>query len=194
MAPADMIPALDAGSIGGYTVADPFNAMAEMKQVGTIGRYLGDVWRSHPCCVTVGSGGLMQRPRSRSRRSPRRSCAPRSTAGRTAKGSPPNSPAPTSRSRRPRSPRPCTAPTPGTPMSNTPTGTARRSTSPPSCGPASPRSWSARCAPPCSTHRWALLPRSTPPTPMAWSSTTPPCGTPPAAWTPLPCPGSTIPR
>ena len=62
MAPADMIPALDAGSIGGYTVADPFNAMAEKKQVGTIGRYLGDVWHSHPCCVTVGAGGLMDRP------------------------------------------------------------------------------------------------------------------------------------
>lgn len=62
MAPADMIPALDAGSIGAYTVADPFNAMAEAKGVGTIGRYLGDVWRSHPCCVTVATSGLLQRP------------------------------------------------------------------------------------------------------------------------------------
>ncbi|MGO1977496.1 ABC transporter substrate-binding protein [Brachybacterium tyrofermentans] len=62
MAPADMIPALDAGSIGGYTVADPFNAMGEAKGVGTIGRFMGDVWRSHPCCVTVASGGLLRRP------------------------------------------------------------------------------------------------------------------------------------
>ncbi|MGP5199469.1 ABC transporter substrate-binding protein [Brachybacterium alimentarium] len=62
MAPSDMIPALDAGSIGGYTVADPFNAMAEGKGIGTIGRYLGDVWRSHPCCVTVATGGLLRRP------------------------------------------------------------------------------------------------------------------------------------
>jgi NitT/TauT family transport system substrate-binding protein len=62
MAPSDMIPALDAGAIGGYTVADPFNAMGELKGVGTIGRHLGDVWRSHPCCVTVGSGGLLRRP------------------------------------------------------------------------------------------------------------------------------------
>lgn len=62
MAPSDMIPALDAGSIGGYTVADPFNAMAEGKDVGVIGRFLGDVWRSHPCCVTVATGGLLQRP------------------------------------------------------------------------------------------------------------------------------------
>lgn len=62
MAPADMIPALDAGSIGAYTVADPFNAMAEAKGVGTIGRYLGDVWRAHPCCVTVATGGMLQRP------------------------------------------------------------------------------------------------------------------------------------
>lgn len=62
MAPADMIPALDAGSIGGYTVADPFNAMGESKGIGTIGRFLGDVWRSHPCCVTVATGGFLQRP------------------------------------------------------------------------------------------------------------------------------------
>lgn len=67
MAPADMIPALDAGSIGGYTVADPFNAMAEIKRVGTIGRHLGDVWRSHPCCVTVASGDLMRRPAAQQR-------------------------------------------------------------------------------------------------------------------------------
>ncbi|MBB5833155.1 ABC transporter substrate-binding protein [Brachybacterium aquaticum] len=62
MAPADMIPALDAGSIGGYTVADPFNAMGESTGVGTIGRFLGDVWRSHPCCVTVATSGLLRRP------------------------------------------------------------------------------------------------------------------------------------
>lgn len=62
MAPADMLPALDAGSIGGYTVADPFNAMGETKGVGTIGRFLGDVWHSHPCCVTVASGSLLRRP------------------------------------------------------------------------------------------------------------------------------------
>ena len=62
MAPSDMIPALDAGSISGYTVADPFNAMGETTGAGTIGRFLGDVWRSHPCCVTVASGALLRRP------------------------------------------------------------------------------------------------------------------------------------
>ena len=62
MAPSDMIPALDAGSISGYTVADPFNAMGETTGAGTIGRFLGDVWRSHPCCVTVASGALLHRP------------------------------------------------------------------------------------------------------------------------------------
>lgn len=62
MAPSDMIPALDAGSISAYTVADPFNAMGETTGAGTIGRFLGDVWRSHPCCVTVASGALLRRP------------------------------------------------------------------------------------------------------------------------------------
>ena len=62
MTPSDMIPALDAGSISAYTVADPFNAMGETTGAGTIGRFLGDVWRSHPCCVTVASGALLRRP------------------------------------------------------------------------------------------------------------------------------------
>lgn len=54
MAPADMVPALAAGSIRGYAVADPFCAMAEVKGVGRVHRFLGDVWKDHACCaITV---------------------------------------------------------------------------------------------------------------------------------------------
>lgn len=60
MAPSDMIPALDQGVIGGFTVADPFNAMAAVKKVGHIHRFLGDVWHNHACCVTVLSGRLLR--------------------------------------------------------------------------------------------------------------------------------------
>lgn len=60
MAPADMLPALNNGVIGGYAVADPFNAAAEVKRVGTINRFLGDVWRNHACCVTMLRGELMR--------------------------------------------------------------------------------------------------------------------------------------
>jgi NitT/TauT family transport system substrate-binding protein len=53
MAPSDMVPALASGSISGYIVAEPFNAMAEVKGIGKIGRFVGDVWRDHACCVVV---------------------------------------------------------------------------------------------------------------------------------------------
>lgn len=60
MAPADMLPALNNGVIAGYVVADPFNAAAEAKHVGTIHRFLGDVWRNHACCVTMLRGELLR--------------------------------------------------------------------------------------------------------------------------------------
>lgn len=60
MAPADMLPALDNGVIGGYVVADPFNAAAEARDVGHIHRFLGDVWRDHACCVTMMRGELLR--------------------------------------------------------------------------------------------------------------------------------------
>lgn len=53
LAPADMPPALASGSIAGFIVADPFNALAETQDVGKILRFTGDVWRDHACCVTV---------------------------------------------------------------------------------------------------------------------------------------------
>lgn len=61
MSPADMLPALQNKVIGGYVVADPFNAAAEIKKVGKIHRFLGDVWRDHACCVTVMQGDLIRR-------------------------------------------------------------------------------------------------------------------------------------
>ena len=61
MAPADMIPALANGTIAAFTVADPFNAAAEIQKVGTIHRYMGDVWRDHACCVTMMRSELIKR-------------------------------------------------------------------------------------------------------------------------------------
>ncbi|ACY97033.1 ABC transporter substrate-binding protein [Thermomonospora curvata] len=53
LSPADMLPALQVGTIGGYIVADPFNAAAEVKGVGRIQRFVGDVWRRHACCAVL---------------------------------------------------------------------------------------------------------------------------------------------
>ncbi len=53
MAPPDMPPALAQGSIAGYTVADPFNAAAEVKDIGKMLRFTGDIWRDHACCVVA---------------------------------------------------------------------------------------------------------------------------------------------
>ena len=53
LAPPDMPPALASGAIAGFIVADPFNAIAELKHIGRILRFTGDVWRHHACCVVV---------------------------------------------------------------------------------------------------------------------------------------------
>jgi NitT/TauT family transport system substrate-binding protein len=57
--PPDMPPALSNGSIAGYIVADPFNAVAEVNGVGRILRFLGDVWFEHACCVVTASERLV---------------------------------------------------------------------------------------------------------------------------------------
>ena len=65
MAPADMVPALASGSIAGFTVADPFSAVAESKGVGHVHRFLGDVWKDHACCaITVREELVAQRPQA----------------------------------------------------------------------------------------------------------------------------------
>lgn len=51
--PPDMPAALDNGSIAGYIVAEPFNAIGELDADGRILRFTGDVWRQHACCVVV---------------------------------------------------------------------------------------------------------------------------------------------
>lgn len=53
MSPSDMVTALANRSIGGYVVADPFNAAAQLKKIGRIHTFLGDVWRDHACCVLI---------------------------------------------------------------------------------------------------------------------------------------------
>lgn len=53
MAPPDMPPALANSAIAGYIVADPFNAVAEVNNVGKVLRFLGDVWLDHACCVVT---------------------------------------------------------------------------------------------------------------------------------------------
>lgn len=63
MAPSDMVPALASKSIAAFTVAEPFNAQAELLQVGKILRFTGDVWRDHACCVLfMQEHDLNQRP------------------------------------------------------------------------------------------------------------------------------------
>lgn len=51
--PPDMPPALAAKSIDGYCVAEPFNALGEVKAGAKMLRMTGDVWKGHPCCVVV---------------------------------------------------------------------------------------------------------------------------------------------
>jgi NitT/TauT family transport system substrate-binding protein len=63
MSPSDMVPALAAGQIAGYIVAEPFNAAAEVLKVGKILRFTGDVWKDHACCVVfMQERDLQQRP------------------------------------------------------------------------------------------------------------------------------------
>lgn len=63
MAPSDMVPALAAGQIAGYIVAEPFNAAAEVNQVGKVLRFTGDVWKNHACCVVfMHEQDLAERP------------------------------------------------------------------------------------------------------------------------------------
>ncbi|MBD3885364.1 ABC transporter substrate-binding protein [Phormidium tenue FACHB-886] len=49
--PPDMVSALATKAIGGYIVAEPFNAVAETLEKGKILRFTGDVWKDHACCV-----------------------------------------------------------------------------------------------------------------------------------------------
>jgi len=49
--PPEMPPALAARKIDGYIVAEPFNALGEIKVGARMLRFTGDIWKNHPCCV-----------------------------------------------------------------------------------------------------------------------------------------------
>lgn len=51
LAPPDMPPALAANKIDAYCVAEPFNALGELRADGEVLRFTGDIWKGHPCCV-----------------------------------------------------------------------------------------------------------------------------------------------
>ncbi len=53
LAPPDMPTALLGRKIDGFIVADPFNALAQIKLKARIMRFTGDIWKDHPCCVIV---------------------------------------------------------------------------------------------------------------------------------------------
>jgi NitT/TauT family transport system substrate-binding protein len=61
--PPEMPAALGAGKIDGYIVAEPFNALGELKAGGRILRFTGDIWKNHPCCViAMHEADTVQRP------------------------------------------------------------------------------------------------------------------------------------
>ncbi|MBR9843220.1 MAG: ABC transporter substrate-binding protein [Rhodobacteraceae bacterium] len=49
--PPEMPPALAAKKIDAYIVAEPFNALGELKAGARMLRFTGDIWKNHPCCV-----------------------------------------------------------------------------------------------------------------------------------------------
>ena len=53
MAPPEMPSALLGRKIDGFIVAEPFNALAQLKLKARIMRFSGDMWKNHPCCVVV---------------------------------------------------------------------------------------------------------------------------------------------
>lgn len=59
LAPPDMPTALLGKKIDGFIVADPFNALAEIKLNARIMRFSGDIWKEHPCCVIVAREALI---------------------------------------------------------------------------------------------------------------------------------------
>jgi len=58
--PPEMPSAMIARKIDAYIVAEPYNAIAEMKIDAKIMRFTGDIWKNHPCCVVVMNERLTQ--------------------------------------------------------------------------------------------------------------------------------------
>ena len=59
--PPDMPTALLGNKIDGYIVADPFNALAQIKFNARIMRFTGDIWKNHPCCVIVANENFINK-------------------------------------------------------------------------------------------------------------------------------------
>lgn len=61
--PPDMPPSLAAKKIDAYIVAEPFNALGELKAGAKMLRFTGDIWKNHPCCVVcMHEGDAAQKP------------------------------------------------------------------------------------------------------------------------------------
>jgi NitT/TauT family transport system substrate-binding protein len=58
--PPEMPAALLSGKMDGYIVAEPFNALGELKFGAKILRFTGDMWKNHPCCVVVMNENLVR--------------------------------------------------------------------------------------------------------------------------------------
>ncbi|MBU0991050.1 MAG: ABC transporter substrate-binding protein [Proteobacteria bacterium] len=59
--PPDMPLSLAGKKIDGYIVAEPFNAIGEVKINARILRFTGDIWKNHPCCVVVMNEDIIKR-------------------------------------------------------------------------------------------------------------------------------------
>lgn len=60
LSPPEMPASLAGRKIDGYIVAEPFNALGEIKSQAKIMRFTGDIWRNHPCCVVVMMEALLK--------------------------------------------------------------------------------------------------------------------------------------
>ncbi|MEM9816829.1 MAG: ABC transporter substrate-binding protein [Cyanobacteria bacterium P01_D01_bin.6] len=61
--PPKMLQALQAQTIAGYIVAEPYNSAAELTQSGRLLRLTGDIWKDHACCVVfMHEDDIVQRP------------------------------------------------------------------------------------------------------------------------------------
>jgi NitT/TauT family transport system substrate-binding protein len=58
--PPEMPSALLGRKIDGFIVAEPFNALSEIKLKAKIFRFVGDIWKNHPCCVVVANDKLIK--------------------------------------------------------------------------------------------------------------------------------------
>ena len=61
LAPSEMPPALLGKKIDGFIVAEPFNALSELKFNARIMRFTGDIWKNHPCCVLVSQESVIRK-------------------------------------------------------------------------------------------------------------------------------------